>query len=74
MNVRLDDLSNFDEILHRAVRDKPQEYLPIVEEGVQQVYKELYMQQDMLDDGDEEQAVPEFQVQFSSEENPRMLR
>lgn len=69
----MDHLQNFDEQLSQQLRKQPADFLPAFERAVQNVYRNNY--HDLAGSGIAGiDTVPTFQVQVSSDENPRMLR
>ena len=68
INIDIEDLNAFDDELAKSTRNHPNEYLPKFEESLAMLYRTF--NPDMKD----LETMPEFQLQISSSENPKMLR
>lgn len=66
VRVDLEDLMHFDTGLHAAVKTFPNHYVSTFEEACMEVFRSTL--------GDDEEMPYDFQIQFMSLENPRMLR
>ena len=67
LRVSMQHLLAFDEPLAMVVRKQPTQCLPALEKAISRVYKNHYMEDDEFEE-------PSFQLQITSDENPRMLR
>ena len=75
LRISMDHLLNFDNELSKQLRNQPATYLPEFERAIQNVYRNNY--QASVEGQDEIAGIdstPTFQVQVSSDENPKMLR
>lgn len=68
INVDLEDLNAFDDELAKCTRNHPNDYLPKFEESLAQLYRNF--NPDLKD----LETLPDFQLQLSSSERPKMLR
>lgn len=68
INVDLEDLNAFDEKIASNLRKKPTESLSLFEQGVKEVYSTFQPE------GKDATTIPDFQIQVSSSEKPKMLR
>ena len=67
LRVSLEHIVNFDEPLATLMRRQPTQVIPALEKAIARVYKNHYMEEDVFEE-------PAFQLQITSNENPRMLR
>jgi DNA replication licensing factor MCM5 len=69
LRVSMEHLLNFDENLAELLRSQPTQVLQSLEQAIGTVYKNHY-----ADESFGFEDTPSFQLQVSSNENPRMLR